>query len=64
MKISIFTPDSNLTVVENTYKVYKQGKVVVREPLTEREQVVTLLKEKFGIPVPVSYQKILWNTKE
>lgn len=64
MKISIFTPDSNLTIVGNTYKVYKQGKVVVREPLTEREQVVTLLKEKFGIPVPVSYQRILWNTKE
>lgn len=64
MKISIFTPDSDLTIVGNTYKVYKQGKVVVREPLTEREQAVALLKEKFGIPVPASYQRILWNEKE
>lgn len=64
MKVSIFTPDSDLTIVGNTFKVYRGGKVVERRELQTNREVVTLLKEPFGIQVPDSYQNFLYRQEE
>lgn len=60
MKVSIFTPDSDLTIVGNTFKVYRGGKVVERQELQTNEDAVKLLKDTFGIQVPDSYQNFLY----
>lgn len=61
MKVSIFTPDSDLTIVGNTFKVYRGGKVVERQGLQTNENAVKLLKDTFGIQVPDSYQNFLYR---
>lgn len=63
MKVSIFTPDSDLTIVGNTFKVYRGGKVVERRELQTNEEVVKLLNDTFGIQVPDSYQNFLYPQK-
>lgn len=64
MKVSIFTPDSDLTIVGNTFKVYRGGKVVERHELQTNEDAVKLLKDTFGIQVPDSYQNFLYRQEK
>lgn len=59
MKISIFTNDSSLTIVGNTYKVYKDAKVVYRQELETNEEARKVLSEIFGIVLPDSYQILI-----
>ncbi|MCH4007706.1 MAG: hypothetical protein LKE59_11265 [Eubacterium sp.] len=61
MKISIFTPDSNLTIVGNTFKIYRDSKVEWREDLHTNEKAVKLLMDKFGIYVPKTYHQFLYE---
>jgi N-hydroxyarylamine O-acetyltransferase len=49
MKISIFTDDSNYTIVGSTYKVYRNAKVVERIELKKREVILDILWNKFNI---------------
>lgn len=56
MKISIFTSDSNLTIVDNTYKVYQNAKVIERITLKTQEEVIFTLQDKFGIIIPKNYK--------
>lgn len=60
MKISRFTPDSSLTIVENTFKVYRHGCVIKRQVLESRTAVKASLRDTFGISVPESYGNLLW----
>ena len=61
MKVSAFTPDSNLTIVGNTFKVYRNAAVVERLELTSEEQTVAILRERFGITVPETYHRFLMD---
>ena len=59
MKIAIYTPDSNLNIVDNEYKVYRMGKCVEEHIIKDRAEAEKLLLEKFGIIVPENYEKLL-----
>lgn len=59
MKVSIFTADSNRTIVGNTYKVYRGAKVVERQELKTDEEAKKILQASFGITVPENYFCIL-----
>lgn len=50
MKISLFTPDSDLTLVGNTFKVYRHARVVQRRTLHTEEEAAGLLTDTFRIP--------------
>ena len=56
MKIAIYTPDSNLNIVDNEYKVYKMGKCVEEYIIKDRDEAEKMLLEKFGITVPKNYR--------
>ena len=56
MKISIFTEDSNLCIVGNTFKVYQGARVVERRELRTEAEAKTMLKEHFGIELPERYR--------
>ncbi|MBQ8759679.1 MAG: arylamine N-acetyltransferase [Clostridia bacterium] len=56
MKIAIYTPDSNLNIVDNEYKVYRMGKCVEEHTIKDRAEAEKLLWEKFGIIVPENYR--------
>lgn len=60
MKVSIFTADSDLTIVGNTFKVYRGAKVIERRELKTNEEAVKMLRDLFGIEVPESYQHFLY----
>ena len=64
MKVSIFTADSDLTIVGNTFKVYQDAKVVERKELETTEEAVKLLKDIFGIEVPESYKHLLYHVPQ
>ena len=55
MKISIFTEDSNISIVGNTYKVYRGAKTMERRELRTEAEAKTILKDRFGITVPADY---------
>lgn len=57
-------PDSDLTIVGNTFNVYRGGKMVERRELQTNQEIVTLLKDTFGIQVPDSYQDFLYRQEE
>lgn len=59
MKIAIYTPDSNLNIVDNEYKVYKMGKCVEEYIIKDRTEAKKMLFEKFGITVSENYKKLL-----
>lgn len=59
MKIAIYTPDSNLNIVDNEYKVYRMGKCVEEHIIKDREEAEKMLLQKFGIVVPENYKKLL-----
>ncbi len=61
MKISLFTPDSDLTLVENTFKIYRGGRVTERRELHTEAEARTLLTETFGIAVPASFHRFLYR---
>ncbi|MGN0838097.1 MAG: arylamine N-acetyltransferase [Pyramidobacter sp.] len=61
MKISLFTPDSDLTVVGNTFKVYRGARVAERRELRTDAEAAELLKNVFGIAVPESYRRFLFT---
>ncbi len=58
MKISLFTRDSDLTIVGNTLKDYRQGKVVLRRELETEREAKSVLSESFGIVVPECYRTL------
>ena len=58
MKIAIYTPDSNLNIVDNEYKVYRMGKCVEESVIENEHEARKMLKEKFGITVPDSYRTL------
>lgn len=64
MKISLFKEDSNLTLVGNVFKVYSGAKVIERKEIKTNTEAVNILKEIFGIDVPVSYSNFLFNQQK
>ena len=56
MKIAIYTPDSNLNIVDNEYKLYKMGKCVEECVIKDENEARKMLSERFGITVPESYR--------
>lgn len=60
MKVSIFNAESNLTIVGNTFKIYRGAKVMERKEIQTNEEAITILKNKFGIDVPHNYQNLLY----
>lgn len=59
MKVSIFTPDSDLTIVGNVFKVYREGEVTEKRGLCTNQEAIELLRHTFGIEVPDSFHNIL-----
>lgn len=57
-------PDSDLTIVGNTFNVYRGGKMVEWRELQTNQEIVTLLKDTFGIQVPDRYQNFLYRQEE
>lgn len=51
MKISIFTDDSNLTLIDHTYKKYKDARITEQHELKKREEIKKLLYDMFHIMV-------------
>jgi arylamine N-acetyltransferase len=64
MKISVFTPESDLTVVVNTFKVYRGGRVIKKYELANNNEAVQVLRDVFGIWVPWSYHRFLYGKQE
>lgn len=60
MKLSIFTEDANLTVVENEFCIFQGGKTVERHTILSNEEARKLLQEKFKIEVPKEYHNLLY----
>ena len=56
MKIAIYTPDSNLNIVDNEYKVYKMGKCVEESVIANEDEARKMISEKFGIDAPCTYR--------
>ena len=56
MKIAIYTPDSNLNIVDNEYKVYKMGKCTEESIIKDENEARRMLIEKFGITAPENYR--------
>lgn len=56
MKISIFTEESNKTIVGNVFKVYSGARVIERYKIETKEAAINLLQTNFGIEVPEGYQ--------
>ena len=52
MKISLFTQDADLTIVKDEMKVYRNGKVEKRLPISGKEEAAHLLSDIFHISVP------------
>ena len=59
MKISIFTGDSNKTIVGDVFSVYSGAKVTERHKITSKEEAVKLLRTVFGIDVPGHYNPFI-----
>lgn len=59
MKISIFTDDSNKTLVSDVFSVYSGAKVVERCKIKSKEEAIKLLRTVFGIDVPEHYQTFI-----
>lgn len=59
MKISIFTGDSNKTIVGDVFSVYSGAKVTERNKITSKEEAVKLLRTVFGIDVPGHYNPFI-----
>lgn len=56
MKIAIYTPDSNLNIVDNKYKVYRMGKCVEESIIQSDDEARRMLFEKFGINAPENFR--------
>ena len=56
MKIAIYTPDSNLNIVDNEYKVYRMGKCVEENVIENEDEARRMLAEKFGINAPENFR--------
>lgn len=56
MKISLFTQDADLTIVKDEMKVYRNGKVEKRLPISGKEEAAHLLSDIFHISVPHNYR--------
>lgn len=56
MKIAIYTPDSNLNIVDNEYKVYKMGKCVEEREISDENDARRMLREHFGIEVSENFR--------
>ena len=56
MKISLFTQDADLTIVKDEMKVYRNGKVEKRLPISGKEEAAHLLSDIFHISVPNNYR--------
>lgn len=49
MKISIFTGESNFTLVDGVFKEYRNAKVQFRKQLTDTVEICDILKHYFGL---------------
>lgn len=49
LKISIFSGETNRTLVGNVYKEYRDAKVQVRQVLETKEEIARVLLERFGL---------------
>lgn len=58
MKISIFTEDSNKTIVDDVFSVYSSAKVTERYRIKSDEEATCILTTVFGIEVPSNYHYI------
>lgn len=58
MKVSVFDEESNLTIEENEYRVFRGGKVVERLEMKTDEEARRVLEMKFGINVPQEYRML------
>lgn len=52
MKISIFTDDSNKTLIGDVFSVYSGAKVVERYKIESKEAAIKILQTVFGIDIP------------
>lgn len=58
LKLSIFTPDSNLSLVDDRYYVYQNTRVVETQTVSD-DEARNILLQKFYIDVPNDYTRIL-----
>ncbi|MDD6043329.1 MAG: arylamine N-acetyltransferase [Eubacteriaceae bacterium] len=58
MKISIFTDDTNLNIIGNEFRVFKNGRIISRHTIENDRAAREYLSEKFGIKAPGSYRFI------
>ena len=58
LKLSIFTPDSNLCLVDDQYYVYQNARVVETHTVTD-DEARNIFLQKFHIDVPTDYARIL-----
>ena len=56
MKIAIYTPHSNLNIVDNEYKVYRMGRCVEERIISDEKDARKTLEDCFGIVVPKTYK--------
>ena len=56
MKISIFTNDSNKTIVGDVFSVYSDAKVTERYKIKSNEEAMNILAVVFGIEIPKNYR--------
>ena len=56
MKISIFTDNSNKTIVDDVFSVYSDAEVTERYKIKSNEEAMNILAVVFGIEVPKNYQ--------
>lgn len=59
MKISIFTDDSNLTIVGNRFSTYSSARVTERRVIKSDEEAIAILSTVFGINLPDKYRTFL-----
>lgn len=49
MKLSIFSGDSNYTIVDGIFQEYRNAKVQFRKHLTNRPEICKILKQYFSL---------------
>lgn len=61
MKVSIFTPESDLTIVGNTFKDYRHARAEEKQKLHSNEEAREILEKVFGIQVSSGYRHFLYD---
>ena len=58
LKLSIFTPDSNICLVDDRYYIYRGARIIESRILSDDDARYILLKD-FNIDVPIDYMRVL-----